>query len=194
MVTRNVQKPACKPVAQIPAVAHSVAHFADKPAQNSPFRCSAVCRKSSIWIRWEYYLTNFKTAAFSHSATPGIDNNRWPRPSAGLEADCALRTQVYLQARFPKAPRHRDGLPSRLPQLRPHARPFGGVRDGSVLPVRRGVWRSGIAILNAGLRYGIIALWRHRERSPWRYRGSFSTRRNAPVARASPKQFVRDCN
>jgi hypothetical protein len=48
----------------------TVAHSAAKAAQNTPKRCSAVCRNLLICIGWEYYLTNFKTAALSHSATP----------------------------------------------------------------------------------------------------------------------------
>jgi hypothetical protein len=55
---------------KIPAVAHSVAHFAGKPAQNTPNLCNTLCRKLLICIRWEYYLSDFKTVAFSHSATP----------------------------------------------------------------------------------------------------------------------------
>jgi len=51
-------------------VAHSVAQKAAKTAQNTPFRCGTVYRKLLICIRCEYYLANFKTAAFSHSATP----------------------------------------------------------------------------------------------------------------------------
>jgi SEC-C motif len=51
-------------------VAHSVAQKAAKVAQNTPFLCSTAYRKLLICIRWEYYLANFKTAAFNHSATP----------------------------------------------------------------------------------------------------------------------------
>src|SRR6516225_6809746 len=64
--------------------------------------------------------------------------------SAGSDADCALRTLVYLQGRFPKVRRHRDGLPSQPRQLRPRIRPSEGVRDGSVSPARRGACRPGI--------------------------------------------------
>ena len=52
------------------AVAHSVAHFAGKAAQNTPKLCITLCCKLLICIRWEYYLSDFKTIAFSHSATP----------------------------------------------------------------------------------------------------------------------------
>jgi len=52
------------------AVAHSVAHFAAKPAQNTPNLCTTLCCKLLICIRWEYYLADFKTVAFNHSATP----------------------------------------------------------------------------------------------------------------------------
>src|SRR6516162_9381698 len=55
-----------------------------------------------------------------------------------------LRKRVCLQGMFPEVDRRRGGLPSQLRQLRPHTRPFEGVRDGSVLPVRRDAWRSGI--------------------------------------------------
>jgi len=68
----------------------------------------------------------------------------FPRPSAGLSADCALRTRACLQGKFPKVRLHRDGLPSPLQQPTLHTRPCGGVRDGSVLPVRIDVWRPGI--------------------------------------------------
>jgi len=51
-------------------VAHSVAQITAKAAQNSPFRCSTMYRKLLICIRSGYYLANFKTVAFSHSATP----------------------------------------------------------------------------------------------------------------------------
>jgi hypothetical protein len=51
-------------------VAHSVAQITAKAAQNSPFRCSTMYRKLLICIRSGYYLANFKTAAFNHSATP----------------------------------------------------------------------------------------------------------------------------
>ena len=51
-------------------VAHSVAQIGAKTAQNTPFRCSTVYRKLLICFRWGYYLANFKTAAFNHSATP----------------------------------------------------------------------------------------------------------------------------
>jgi len=51
-------------------VAHSVARIGAKTAQNTPFRCSTVYRKLLICFRWGYYLANFKTAAFNHSATP----------------------------------------------------------------------------------------------------------------------------
>src|SRR6516164_6269940 len=64
--------------------------------------------------------------------------------SAGSDADCALRTRVYLRGRFPKVRRHRDGLPSQPQQLKLRTRPFGGVRGDSVLPVQRGAWRPGI--------------------------------------------------
>src|SRR5208283_600755 len=52
------------------AVAHSVAHFVAKPAQNTPNPCNALCCKLLICIRRAYYLADFKTAAFNHSATP----------------------------------------------------------------------------------------------------------------------------
>ncbi len=51
-------------------VAHSVAQKAAKVAQNTPFLCSTAYRKLLICIRPGYYLANFKTVAFSHSATP----------------------------------------------------------------------------------------------------------------------------
>ena len=68
----------------------------------------------------------------------------WPRPSAESNADCALRTRVYLQGRFPKVRRHRDGLLSQLQQRGPRTRPSEGVRDGSFSPVRRVARRLGI--------------------------------------------------
>src|SRR6516164_3648537 len=67
-----------------------------------------------------------------------------PRPSVGLNADCALRMRVCLQGKFPKVRLRRDGLPSPQRQPTPHTRPFGGARDGSVLPTRRDVWRLAI--------------------------------------------------
>ena len=54
----------------VKTVAHSVAHFAAKLAQNTPKRCSTVCRMSMNCIRWEYYLSDFKTAGFNRSPTP----------------------------------------------------------------------------------------------------------------------------
>src|SRR5215471_13642970 len=65
----------------------------------------------------------------------------FPRPSAGLNADCALRTRACLQGRFPKVRPHHDGLPSQRRQPTPHTPPCGGVRDGSVSQVRIDVWR-----------------------------------------------------
>jgi hypothetical protein len=50
---------------KILGVAHFVAQKAAKVAQNTPFLCSTAYRKLLICIRWEYYLANFKTAAFS---------------------------------------------------------------------------------------------------------------------------------
>ena len=55
---------------KIPAVAHSVAHFAGKPAQNTPNLCNPLCCKLLICIRRAYYLSDFKTVAFNRSATP----------------------------------------------------------------------------------------------------------------------------
>ncbi len=57
---------------KILCVAHSVAQITAKVAQNSPFRCSTMYRKLLICIRPGYYLANFKTAAFNHSATPPL--------------------------------------------------------------------------------------------------------------------------
>jgi len=53
---------------KIPAVAHSVAHFAGKPAQNTPNLCNTLCCKLLICIRRAYYLSDFNTVAFNHSA------------------------------------------------------------------------------------------------------------------------------
>src|SRR6516225_1667666 len=64
--------------------------------------------------------------------------------SAGSNADCALRTRVYLRGRFPKVRRHRDDRLSQLRQREPHTRPSEGARDGSVSLVRRVAWRPGI--------------------------------------------------
>ena len=50
----------------VKTVAHSVAHFAAKPAQNTPKRCSTVCRMSMNCIRWEYYLSDFKPVSTAH--------------------------------------------------------------------------------------------------------------------------------
>jgi hypothetical protein len=55
---------------KILSVAHFVAQKAAKAAQNTPFLCSTSYRKLLICMKWEYYLANFKTAAFNHSATP----------------------------------------------------------------------------------------------------------------------------
>jgi hypothetical protein len=51
-------------------VAHSVAQKAAKVAQNTLFLCSTAHRKLLICIRREYYLANFKTAAFSQPTPP----------------------------------------------------------------------------------------------------------------------------
>jgi hypothetical protein len=55
---------------KIPAVAHSVAQKAAKPAQNTPNLCTTLCCKLLMCIRWAYYLSDFKTVAFNRSATP----------------------------------------------------------------------------------------------------------------------------
>jgi hypothetical protein len=47
---------------KIPAVAHSVAHFAGKPAQNTPNLCNTLCCKLLICIRRAYYLSDLRTA------------------------------------------------------------------------------------------------------------------------------------
>jgi len=62
------------PFLTVYAVAHSVAHFAAKPAQNAPKRCVALCRKLLICIRWGYYLADFKTAAFSQLGHSSVSN------------------------------------------------------------------------------------------------------------------------
>src|SRR5215470_9858810 len=67
-----------------------------------------------------------------------------PPPGAELSADCVLQTRVYRRGKFPKVPRRRDALPNRLRQPRLRTRPFGGVLGGSVSPVRKDAWRSGI--------------------------------------------------
>jgi len=41
---------------------YAVAHFAAKPPKTP--------QNDQFVFRWEYYLADFKTAAFSHSATP----------------------------------------------------------------------------------------------------------------------------
>src|SRR5215469_1706648 len=66
------------------------------------------------------------------------------RPSAGSNDDCARRRQVCRQGRFPKVRQRRDGPPSPLRPPTPDTRPLGGVRDGSVLPVRTDVSLPGI--------------------------------------------------
>src|SRR5215469_8941898 len=68
----------------------------------------------------------------------------FPRPSAGSNADCALRKPVCPRGRFPKVRRLRDGPPSQLRQPRPRTRPFAGVRDVAVSPTRKDAWRRGI--------------------------------------------------
>ena len=60
---------------KIPAVAHSVAHFAAKAAQNTPNLCNTLCCKLLICIRRAYYLSDFKTAAFSQLGHSSIDNS-----------------------------------------------------------------------------------------------------------------------
>ena len=69
---------------KIPAVAHSVAHFAAKPAPNTPNLCNTLCCKLLICIRRAYYLSDFKTAAFSqlgHSSALNCTLN----PSSGCD-------------------------------------------------------------------------------------------------------------
>jgi translation initiation factor 2B subunit (eIF-2B alpha/beta/delta family) len=65
-VKTNGQKPIVKLLHKILAVAQKAA----KSAQNTSFSCGTLCRMLLICIRREYYLSNFKTAAFSHSAAP----------------------------------------------------------------------------------------------------------------------------
>ena len=90
-------------------VAHSVAQIGAKTAQNTPFRCSTVYRKLLICFRWGYYLANFKTAAFNHSATPPLGCRRNCRAcSLHNPAVCKLilasgiqKRQVFQRHRAP---------------------------------------------------------------------------------------------
>jgi hypothetical protein len=92
---------------KIPAVAHSVAHFAAKPAQNTPNLCNTLCCKLLICIRRAYYLSDFKTVAFSHSATPpvSVSNSLAQHPNLPSPLCCtsSRKNRHYRRSELPNS-------------------------------------------------------------------------------------------